>query len=415
MPCSRVLATHACGDGDERPGAGRGHRDRGRRGHVISGEFGTEPEVEWNGEIDASSKIETEAITEGDGDEIARGPGQRAGAHLDRQRLHPEAGLQHLRDREAAEPSPLNDDAQPGLFDEQRRRPDDRLARGGHRHRRGGVRPDRQPAAGHRQQGHRPGRRRPGEQGARRPRGRPRRPPRLDAARDRREGRRCPRASTSPAPRAEPTTLRRCHLLKGDGPARREGSDRSWSDYLGQVYDGKKPFDENYSGEASPTPSRSAPARSSRAGTRASSASRSGSRVILVDPAGARLRRGRQRAGGHQGRPTPCTSSSTSSPPADTTRVAMISGMAVRQERAAAQPAHHAARPAPLRLQGADPHDPLPGLRRTDALREDVRARQGGAAQPRRPDRGRQHGRRSSTTSRATGSAPTSSRCPTSR
>ena len=47
-----------------------------------------------------------------------------------------------------------------------------------------------------------------------------------------------------------------------------------------------------------------------------------------------------------------------------------------------------------------------------DGVREDVRARQGGAAQPRRPDRGRQHGRATSTTSRATGSAPTSSRCP---
>ena len=58
--------------------------------------------------------------------------------------------------------------------------------------------------------------------------------------------------------------------------------------------------------------------------------------------------------------------------------------------------------------------DPLPrgGGR---GVREDVRARQGGPAQHRRPDRGRQHRPATSRTSRATGSAPTSSSCPTSR
>ena len=50
--------------------------------------------------------------------------------------------------------------------------------------------------------------------------------------------------------------------------------------------------------------------------------------------------------------------------------------------------------------------DPLPrGLRR--GLREDVRARQGRAAQPRRPDRGRAAWTPTSTTSRATGSGAT--------
>ena len=55
-------------------------------------------------------------------------------------------------------------------------------------------------------------------------------------------------------------------------------------------------------------------------------------------------------------------------------------------------------------VQGPDPGDPLP-RRRPRRLREDVRARQGGAAQPRRADRGGQHRRATSTTSPATGSA----------
>ena len=61
-----------------------------------------------------------------------------------------------------------------------------------------------------------------------------------------------------------------------------------------------------------------------------------------------------------------------------------------QEERTAAQPAHHAARPAPLRLQGADPRHPLSRLA-SRRVREDVRARQGGAAVPGRADRGRQH------------------------
>ncbi|CAA9378933.1 MAG: FIG005453: Putative DeoR-family transcriptional regulator, partial [uncultured Nocardioides sp.] len=62
------------------------------------------------------------------------------------------------------------------------------------------------------------------------------------------------------------------------------------------------------------------------------------------------------------------------------------------QERAVDEPAHHVAGAAPLRLQGPDPRAALP---RGDlgGVREEVRARQGGAALPRRPDRGGHAGR----------------------
>ena len=58
---------------------------------------------------------------------------------------------------------------------------------------------------------------------------------------------------------------------------------RSSVNYLGQVYDGKKPFDESYAA-ASRRRSRSASARSSRAGTRRWSAEPVGSRVMLAIP-----------------------------------------------------------------------------------------------------------------------------------
>ena len=76
------------------------------------------------------------------------------------------------------------------------------------------------------------------------------------------------------------------------------------------------------------------------------------------------------------------------------------------QERAAAQPAHHAAGAARLRRQGTDPRDPVPATPASDGLREDVRARQGRAAQPRRARSRWARSTRTSTTSRATGSSP---------
>ena len=62
------------------------------------------------------------------------------------------------------------------------------------------------------------------------------------------------------------------------------------------------------------------------------------------------------------------------------------------QERAAAQPAHHAAGPAAVRRQGPDPRDPLPGLQRGASRRCSSATRTSCA--PRRADRGRAVGRR---------------------
>ena len=63
--------------------------------------------------------------------------------------------------------------------------------------------------------------------------------------------------------------LRRVQLIKGTGPRVKKGQTIAVR-YLGQAWDGEKPFDENFgdTGEGQPTRSASAPARSSRAGTR---------------------------------------------------------------------------------------------------------------------------------------------------
>ena len=84
------------------------------------------------------------------------------------------------------------------------------------------------------------------------------------------------------------------------------------------------------------------------------------------------------------------------------------------EERATAQPAHHAAGPAPLRLQGPDPRDPLPGRHAPRPSRRCSSATRRSCAASASRSRWAAW-TPTSTTSRATGSAPTSSRCPTSR
>ena len=95
--------------------------------------------------------------------------------------------------------------------------------------------------------------------------------------------------------------------------------------------------------------------------TRPCPARRSAAASCSCDPAGARLRRRRSPACRHKGT-TRCTSWSTSSGQASRRARRRTEQHGGAQERASAQPAHHAARPAALRRQGADPRDPLPGL-----------------------------------------------------
>ena len=98
------------------------------------------PRSTFDGES-RSRRPSSEVVTEGDGDEIDAGD-QRARPHLDRQRLQPGAGLQHVR-RGPEAPQLLTADEKvlkPALR-RGHRGPDGRLARGRCCHRRGGLRP----------------------------------------------------------------------------------------------------------------------------------------------------------------------------------------------------------------------------------------------------------------------------------
>lgn len=73
IPALLASSLVACGDDDGSSGNDSG--DSGLHGIVISGDLGSEPEVEWNGELEADAVEETETtvVIEGDGDEIAEG------------------------------------------------------------------------------------------------------------------------------------------------------------------------------------------------------------------------------------------------------------------------------------------------------------------------------------------------------
>jgi peptidylprolyl isomerase len=74
VPLLLASTLAACGDDDG--SSGKDSEDaKGLHGIAISGELGSEPEVEWNGELEADSVEETETsvVIEGDGDEIASG------------------------------------------------------------------------------------------------------------------------------------------------------------------------------------------------------------------------------------------------------------------------------------------------------------------------------------------------------
>ena len=146
-----------------------------------------------------------------------------------------------------------------------------------------------------------------------------------------------------------------------------------------------------------------------------------GSRVILVIPSRARVRRGRAAPGAdhpaerrpdlrdrHLGMQAPRQLASDWA-----ARSATRDGRDSEEVRAADEPDHLPAGRAHLHPEGPDPAGrrglPRPHRR---GVRPDVRPRQGRAARPRRPDRGRHASRRRSTTRSATGSGATGSSCP---
>ena len=196
-----------------------------------------------------------------------------------------------------------------------------------------------------------------------------------------------PTASTSPRRPRRAKKLQSATLIEGDGATVEKGQ-TARRQLPRPGLQGKKPFDESYS--------RGHPA-SFPIGTggvipgwdKALVGAKLGSRRDAVDPARARAtaRQGNSRR--HQGHRHALLR--RRHPRRGLTSDQGSGAMASRQERAAAQPADHAAGPAPLRLQGPDPRRSSTPTRGRRRVREDVRARQGGAAQPRRPDRGRQH------------------------
>ena len=180
------------------------------------------------------------------------------------------------------------------------RGPDDRLAGRGHRPGRQGLR--RRPAtpSSDRQQGRGADHRRPRQRAkpldgprARRSR-RPSWAPKLGRRRaavtglDFTKARRSPTASSAP-PRSS----------RAPAPRSKKGQTITVN-YLGQVYGGKKPFDESYS-QGTPTSVQIGAGGSSRAGTRRSSGQQVGSRVLLAIPPEEGYGKPGPAAGRHQG------------------------------------------------------------------------------------------------------------------
>ena len=317
----------------------------------------------------------------------SRRPGARP--PLDRQRLHPGEGLQHLRRRRRPSCSPSTRSTLSPLFLEAHRGPDRRLPRRRGRVRRGGVRRAGQPPARHRQQGHRRRRHRPAQLGrSTAPEGEPTKAPVLGARSSSRRTA-CPPASTSPGPRRPSDAAPQSPtLIEGDGRDGREGPDHRRQLPRPGLRAARSRSTRASAGPAGRVPDRR---RRRRPGLGQDPGRRQGRQPGRAgDPAGRRLRQAGQPAGRDQGRPTRSTSSSTSSPPADrpggcrawrrdkSERLLNLLIMLLVQR-------HYVSKDRIRSILYPDS-----GRR---GVREDVRARQGRPAQPRGPDRGRQHRR----------------------
>lgn len=71
LPLLLATTLVACGD-DEGGSDDNGSSDASLHGITITGDLGAEPEVEWGGELD-TDETETSVVIEGDGDELAEG------------------------------------------------------------------------------------------------------------------------------------------------------------------------------------------------------------------------------------------------------------------------------------------------------------------------------------------------------
>jgi peptidylprolyl isomerase len=72
IPALLATTLVACGSDSGSSGSDSSGSDESLHGIVITGDVGTAPEVEWNGELE-TDKTETTVVTEGDGAEIAEG------------------------------------------------------------------------------------------------------------------------------------------------------------------------------------------------------------------------------------------------------------------------------------------------------------------------------------------------------
>ena len=93
--------------------------------------------------------------------------------------------------------------------------------------------------------------------------------------------------------------LRIAPLVQGDGATVEKGQ-TIVVNYLGQVYDGEAPFDSSFA-RGEPTSFQIGTGAVVKGWDEALVGRAVGSRVLLVGPAGPRLRRGRQQGRGHQG------------------------------------------------------------------------------------------------------------------
>ena len=187
-----------------------------------------------------AGKVETETITEGDGEELKGQDDVLAHLWIGNG-YSQETAFSHLRREEGR----AAHGQQPAAGVPRRHpRRQGRLADRGHRVGRGGVRRGRQLPARHRQQGHRPRASStwcPRCRTSRRARSRRTR----TGCRSRSSGTASSRASTSPAPPSPTDDLRRVQLIKGTGPRVKKGQTIAVR-YLGQAFGGEKPFDENF-------------------------------------------------------------------------------------------------------------------------------------------------------------------------
>jgi peptidylprolyl isomerase len=243
-----ALTLTACGDddsGDGFPGSGK-TLDR-LDAVTISGDVGTAPEVKWKGAMDAG-KVESETVTEGDGDALKAD--ESVLAHLWIGNGFSKKQAFSTYDEKQAELLTVNDQLPPFLADIKDAKVGSRLAITASAEEAFGATGNSGLGIGNKDsvlvivdlvskvldQ--------PDEEGERSPV--PDWMPAIDSAKGVVTGF---NFDGTPAPT---DVLRRVQLIKGTGPRVEKGQTIAVR-YLGEVFGGDKPFDENFSGEGTPT------------------------------------------------------------------------------------------------------------------------------------------------------------------